>query len=228
MVYKQQANLSNEEKLDNLYDEHKVPLFVRTQLDYLKTASGKIQYLYTLVEYFNFLINERLISVNSISEVTDESLAKVPGNQCNKYFDYLKEKGNADSTIQTKIKKISSFYTKCIDDDELVIERNPIKRVKKKQFSEIVKVKDKKMVGDNDINKLLENVEYRRRYSDYRTRDLAIIHLFLGSGIRESEMAGLDLEDLVLDVENPYITVIRKGYLKLKSQVYISNKAKEY
>ena len=46
-------------------------------------------------------------------------------------------------------------------------------------------------------------------YEKTKNRDLAIITLLLGTGIRVSECVGLDIQDV--DFKNNGITVVRKG-----------------
>ncbi|MBD2845433.1 tyrosine recombinase XerS [Paenibacillus sp. IB182496] len=54
-----------------------------------------------------------------------------------------------------------------------------------------------------------------------RERDTAIVSLILGSGLRLSEVAGIDLEDV--DLERAYVRVTRKG--NKKQYVYFSKQA---
>ena len=56
---------------------------------------------------------------------------------------------------------------------------------------------------------------------------MAVFNLLKGSGIREGVLAGLNLSDLYLDEEMPYIKVLRKGkYREIeKTPVYITGKA---
>jgi site-specific recombinase XerC len=44
-----------------------------------------------------------------------------------------------------------------------------------------------------------------------RLRNFAIVKLFMGSGIRVSELIGLDLNDLYFDCNEPYVTILSKG-----------------
>ena len=60
-----------------------------------------------------------------------------------------------------------------------------------------------------------------------RNRNIAIFCVLRGTGIRESEIAGLDLSDLQLDEEMPYITILGKGvYREMQNRtVYLSGSA---
>ena len=69
----------------------------------------------------------------------------------------------------------------------------------------------------DEVNKMLSVVasgeslsERQQKYNKLTaTRDLAIVSLFLGTGIRVSELAGLDIEDMNLDDKSFLVT--RKG-----------------
>lgn len=60
-----------------------------------------------------------------------------------------------------------------------------------------------------------------------RNRNIAIFCVLRGTGIRESELAGLDLSDLHLDEDMPYITILGKGvYREMQNRiVYLSGTA---
>ena len=51
--------------------------------------------------------------------------------------------------------------------------------------------------------------QHRRYYEKTKERDLAILTLLLGTGIRVSECVGLDITDV--DFKNDRVTVTRKG-----------------
>ena len=56
-------------------------------------------------------------------------------------------------------------------------------------------------------------------------RDYAIVILFLGTGLRISELVGIDISDI--DFEDNYITVVRKGKQMSLEKVYFGREVKE-
>lgn len=55
----------------------------------------------------------------------------------------------------------------------------------------------------------------KRKKDDFvRERNLVIMNLLMGTGIREIGLAGLDLPDVYLDEETPYIKVLEKGDIR--------------
>ena len=59
-------------------------------------------------------------------------------------------------------------------------------------------------------------------------RNLTIIKLFCGSGIRSEELIGLDMKDVFLQEESPYIMVWGKGNKEVQDRVPLSYEATDY
>ncbi len=69
-----------------------------------------------------------------------------------------------------------------------------------------------KLPSQESIDEMIERIKWKK--DDFvRERNLVVMSVLMGTGIRESELAGLDLSDLYLDDENPYITIVGKGAL---------------
>lgn len=95
-----------------------------------------------------------------------------------------------------------------------IIEKNPT------LFVDMPKLHEKAIVrlDTDEVASLLDFVEHggdeltgqkKVYYEKTKNRDLAIITLLLGTGIRVSECVGLDIQDV--DFKNNGITVVRKG-----------------
>lgn len=84
---------------------------------------------------------------------------------------------------------------------------------------------------DTSYENLLTSHQAKHAFKRNKTRDLAIIALFLGTGIRLSELVNMNVSDL--DISNMEATVIRKGGFKDTTMIssvfmeYISEYAKE-
>lgn len=84
----------------------------------------------------------------------------------------------------------------------------------------------------NEVNDLLDTVEQgsglspqqRAFYNKNAVRDMAIVALFLGTGIRVSELVGLNVEDV--DFKNNSFVVTRKGGNRVI--LYLNEEIKEY
>lgn len=83
----------------------------------------------------------------------------------------------------------------------------------------------------NEVAEFLDNVESGNKltktqlqsHEKLKTRDLALLTLMLGTGIRVSECVGLDINDV--DFDNDRIRVIRKG--GSESFVYFGDEVRE-
>lgn len=83
----------------------------------------------------------------------------------------------------------------------------------------------------NETAQFLDNVEYGTKLSNHqqayhektKIRDLALLTLMLGTGIRVSECVGLDIKDVDFDYDR--IKIVRKG--GYEAYVYFGQEARE-
>jgi len=67
-----------------------------------------------------------------------------------------------------------------------------------------------KLPSQENIDEMINRIKWKK--DDFvRERNPVVMSLLMGTGLREHEIAGLDLPDLYLDDENPYIKIIPKG-----------------
>ena len=73
----------------------------------------------------------------------------------------------------------------------------------------------------------MEEKIMRKNDEFVRIRNLNILRVLKGTGLRESELAGLNISDLYLDEEMPYIKIIGKGtYREIEARmVYLTGDA---
>lgn len=91
----------------------------------------------------------------------------------------------------------------------------------------IKKKNNAKVPLPEDMMEMIENMK-KKRDDFIRERNLVIVRVLKGTGLRESELAGLNLSDLYLDAVKPYIMVMGKGvyYIQDAEKVLISKDAK--
>ena len=149
---------------------------------------------------------------------TCEELANVTARDINMYLEYLslyykddEAVTNAELGKMRKLSSLRSFYhylfkNALINSDITLLVDMPKRQSKPRTRLEV-----------NEVARLLDLVEsgekqtqHQKRYNDHtRLRDLAILTLFLGTGIRVSELVGIDIDDLDFDVGGFMVT--RKG-----------------
>lgn len=186
------------------------------------SAYTRLAYAYELRIFFLYLIEEN--SKFSSYKLTDfklDDMEKITFRDIERFLVYLDnykldemERANSPESKARKLSTIRSmlqyFYTR-----EL-ISRNVATLVKTPKLSnkEIVSLDVNEMVLLLEHIQTLGNVDgmNRQRLACYKKtmyRDYAILSLFLGTGIRVTELVGLDLRDI--NLSNCTVRVERKG-----------------
>lgn len=201
-----------------------LPPFVR---DYFRaiepttSAKTRISYAYDLRVFFNFLIeNNPVFSSYTSSQFSLTDLDHIEPIDIEEYLEYLKvyqsheEKQitNGEKGLARKFSALRSFYRYLYRHQ--YITKNPTVLVDMPKLHEKAIIR----LDVDEVALLLDYVEScgehltgqkKVYYEKTRTRDLAILTLLLGTGIRVSECVGLDINDV--DFKNNGITVTRKG-----------------
>ncbi|MCR5215812.1 MAG: tyrosine-type recombinase/integrase [Lachnospiraceae bacterium] len=219
-TYHDQVTIQNMVKLRELLKE--LPAFVADYfrgIEFTTESRTRLSYAIDLKTFFSYIQENNPIYKNMpMHQFPISILEQITSYDIEEYLSYIRyyEKDgktytNNDRAIKRKLSSIRSFYryfhqTKRID-------VNPSEQVL------IPKIHEKNIVRleINEVSELLDHVESGEQLSKLqqvyheklKTRDMAILTLLLGTGIRVSECVGLDLTDV--DFENQCIKVIRKG-----------------
>ncbi len=219
--YHEQVNIDNEVKLRELMSE--LPRFCREFFIGITPSTSsrtRIAYAYDLGVFFRFLQeNNPSLGKMEITEIPLETLDQISPLDIEEYLQYLKYYVGADGQEHTndergqmrKLATLRSFYNYFFRKE--MIEKNPASLVQmpKRHEKEIVRL------DVDEIAILLDEAESGEKLTDRqkiyhektKTRDLAILTLLLGTGIRVSECVGLDINDI--DAKNDGIKIHRKG-----------------
>ena len=185
------------------------------------SAKTRISYAYDIRIFFHFLMENNPVYKNyTVDQFTVKDLERIEPVDIEEYQEYLKVyKGSEDKQITNtekglarKMSALRSFYAYFFKHQ--VIEKNPTLLV------DMPKLHDKAIIrlDTDEVASLLEYVEHggddltgqRKVYFEKtKNRDLAILTLLLGTGIRVSECVGLDIQDV--DFKNNGVKVTRKG-----------------
>ena len=188
-----------------------------------KTSSKtRISYAYDIRIFFHFLIETNPVYKDyDVTQFTLKDLELVEPVDIEEYQEYLKvyrsasddrQITNTEKGLARKMSALRSFYGYYYKHQ--MIEKNPT------VFVDMPKLHDKAIIrlDTDEIASLLEYVEHggdeltgqkKAYFEKTRNRDLAILTVLLGTGIRVSELVGLDLNDV--DFKNNGIKVTRKG-----------------
>ncbi|MCI8514835.1 MAG: tyrosine-type recombinase/integrase [Lachnospiraceae bacterium] len=222
--YFEQVDIQNTKKLRALLADLPpfVPAFFRG-IEPLTSSRTRIAYAYDLRVFFDFLINELpTFRERSIQAFTVADLDRITVTNLEEYMEYLKyyvqpdseelrDRTNKELGIKRKIASLKTFYNYYFQKE--FIKTNPAALIKLPKTHE----KAITRLDVDEVAKLLDIVEdggnltaSQKRYHDKtKLRDLALLTLMLGTGIRVSECVGLDLSDL--DFRNGGIRIHRKG-----------------
>ncbi len=180
----------------------------------------RIAYAQDLLTFFKFLTSEipffenkdiRLLTLSDINEITAEhielfldylNLYYIDGK---KYINNDKAKARKLATIRSLLKyfykkdKINENVAQKIDMPKIYTKN--IIRLEQNEVYNLLNVVDN---GDSSLTR-----QQKDFHKHTRIRDLAILMLFLGTGIRISELVGINIKDINFD--NNSFVITRKG-----------------
>lgn len=226
MCYKIEVQNKNAEKLNKKLNELNLPIYMRKYFTVkIESKAGALNYLGVIVDLLNWFIEEKLIDKTNISGIEPSDFTDIMAEDITLYLKTKEQNGMSPTTLETRKHIISSFW-------------DYISRVKgteiKDGFFKDVTYKGipsgnnltKKLPTEKQLNDMEEKIMWKKDIP-VRNRNIAIFCVLRGTGIRESELAGLDLSDLHLDEEMPYITILGKGvYREMQNRtVYLSGSA---
>ena len=189
-------------------------------IDTTTTTKTRISYAYDIRIFFQFLLDENpAFKDYKMTDFTVDVLDQIKALDLEEYQEYLKVYQAGDKTetngergLKRKISALRSFYAYFYKRE--MIKTNPTVLI------DVPKIHDKSIIrlDTDEVALLLDYIEHcgdqltgqkRVYYEKTKERDLAIVTLLLGTGIRVSECVGLDIEDV--DFKNNGIKVTRKG-----------------
>lgn len=226
MCYKIEVQNKNAEKLNRKLDELNLPIYMRKYFTVrIESKAGALNYLGVIVDLLNWFIEEKLVNKTNISDIEPSDFTDIMAEDITLYLKTKEQNGMSPTTLETRKNIIRSFW-------------NYISRVKETNISDRF-FEDVTYKGISSGNNLIKKLPTEKQLTDMekkiiwkkdvsvRNRNIAIFSVLKGTGLRESELAGLDLSDLHLDEEIPYITILGKGkYRETENRiVYVTKSA---
>ncbi len=207
-------------KINELCEE--LPSYVREFIVGIHTRTStltRLNYVYDLRIFFDYL-SKKVFRTLKPNEIELVDLEKLKAADIESYLYYLSSyefKGKKyrcqERAKERKLCSLRSFFKYFFNRDKLSSNVCTKVELPKRHEHNIIRLEA------NEVVKLLDRVEsdnlsnVSRRENAYhditRIRDVAIITLFLGTGIRISELVGLNYENFNFD-ENSF-RVVRKG-----------------
>ncbi len=221
VTYKEQNDIQNTLKLREVLNT--LPDFCRDYfraIDATTTTKTRISYAYDIRIFFQFLLDTNpAFKDHTLRDFKVDVLDQIKAVDLEEYMEYLKVYPSKDKTetngergLKRKISALRSFYAYYYKRE--LIHTNPTVLI------DVPKIHQKTIVrlDTDEVAMLLDYIEHcgeslsgqkRVYYEKTKERDLALVTLLLGTGIRVSECVGLDIEDV--DFKNNGIRVTRKG-----------------
>lgn len=219
-AYYEDVNVKNEVKLRKMLEE--LPLFCKQffiGIEPTTASRTRIAYAYDIGCFFDYLHTVNPICQRmEIREFPLSILDQITPMDIEEYLSYLKyyekdgmEHTNDERGIKRKLASLRTLYRYFFKNE--LIQNDPAIKV------DMPKIHEKNIVrlDIDEVARFLDEVEsgdslterQRKYHEKTKNRDLAMMTLLLGTGIRVSECVGLDMEDV--DFRNNGIKIHRKG-----------------
>lgn len=211
MYYKEEIQRKNGERLQEKFDRDNVPEFIQEFFYGIASRAARINYWSTIKAFLEWTMDHQIIDKEKLEDICPDDLNRIRSPKVLMYFEYLKyDKCIALTTLQTKRNFLGSFWEYLVR--EKYVSQNVIHDAKSEQFKPAKTNRKKllKMPSQQDIDAMMRKMESKNDLF-IKKRNPIVVRVLRGTGLRESELAGMDMEDLFLNKEAPYILVISKG-----------------
>ncbi len=218
--YHESMNIYNTIRMRKVLEE--LPSFCKDFFRGIEPTTSsltRIAYAYDLRVFFEFLAAKNPSFKNKdIRTIRVDVLDEIKAIDIEEYLDYLSyyKKGdmeyiNQENGKKRKLISLRSFYNYYFKKEMIITNPAALVNIPKLHTKEIIRL------DIDEVARLLDQIESGEKmtkqqlkyHEKTKKRDLALITLLLGTGIRVSECVGLDLNDV--DFQNDGIKVRRKG-----------------
>lgn len=203
----------------------------------------KISYIRDVLYFFEYGLNiAGIFPSDNLKSINYTDLSIITPQDIDRYLSWMELKQNLSSKTIARRKAAISVMFDYMVNTERKLSYNPVVGAQKvdivqSDFVTYLKLDEQEKLLDcirNGSGLTKSMLKYHDRLAN---RDLAIVFLFLDTGLRVSELTSLNVKDIVIheDLKNPenseyYVNVLRKGKKKDKksSRVYFSDESRLY
>lgn len=218
LSFYQKRNINNLKRIEGLLKE--LPSFVEEYFLGIENQTStltRLNYAYDLRIFFDYLSNQCLRG-KAVRSITLPDLEAVSGTDIERFLSYLSHyefRGAYESCNERakarKLSTIRALFKYFFKKDKIKVDNAAKVSMPKLHEKEIIRLEPNEIVdllNCADSGSGMSN--HQRAFHDKtRIRDVAILTLFLGTGIRISELVGLNNEDI--DFTSNSFKVTRKG-----------------
>ena len=234
--YNEQVDIENIKKLRAMLSE--LPAFFKDffrGIEPRTQSRTQIAYAYDIKIFLQFLLEENPSIKKSYINVKDipiSVLENLTVTDIEEFMEYLKYRdtdgkkiSNKENAIKRKIstlKSVFKYFYRTEKLNENIMERVQLPKLHSKEIIRLDIDEVAMMIDEAENGEGLSDRQ-RAYHGKTKVRDVAILSLLLGTGIRVSECVGLDISDV--DFKNNGILIHRKGGKEVT--VYFSDEVKE-
>ncbi len=214
MCYKVEVQMRNDEKLQKMFRKDGTPEFIqRLFINLGESKATSINYWIAIRDMLQYMIDFNVILKEKIADIEPDDMLEIEAPEIQKYLEYKEKNGMSPTTLQIRKNIFKSFWKKMVNTRKVSVDTNIVDEVSYKGISYNQNNILLKLPSQENIDEMIKRIRWKK--DDFvRERNLVVMSLLMSTGLRESELAGLDLSDLYLDEENPYIKIIGKGSLR--------------
>ncbi len=220
--YYEKREISCIERIDSIINT--LPYYVQdffVGVELRTSALSRLNYSYDLRIFFDFL-SKRIFRTKKVADIELSDLAKLEANDFEYFLSYLSHyeiNGKKERCTETgkarKLSTLRAFYKFFFNRNQLPANTPAKVSMPKIHEKEIIRLDSNEKV--DEIGDMLYTVEtgvgltkhQLAFHESTKLRDTAIVTLFLGTGIRISELVGLNIDDI--DLKTNSFVVTRKG-----------------
>ena len=220
-TYYNEQKIKNTNKLRNVLKD--LPDFAYdffVGIENKTTALTRLNYAYDLRTFFNWAINEtNLFPGKSVLDLEVKDLEKFHTTHFERYMSYLSSYTDENGEIKTngergksrKIAAARSFFKYYFKREMISVDIASKIEMPKLHEKPIIKLEDNEVVDFLDLVSSGNGLNGHEigYHKHTKTRDVAIMTLLLGTGLRVSECVGLNMSDI--DFNTNALVVTRKG-----------------
>ena len=234
--YNEQVDIENIKKLRTMLSE--LPAFFKyffRGIEPRTQSRTQIAYAYDIKIFLQFLLEENPSIKKSYTDLTDipiSVLESLTVTDIEEYMEYLKYRdtdgkkiSNKENAIKRKISTLKSVFKYFYRTEKLsenIMERVQLPKLHSKEIIRLDIDEVAMMIDEAENGEGLSDRQ-RAYHGKTKVRDVALLSLLLGTGIRVSECVGLDISDV--DFKNNGILIHRKGGKDVT--IYFSDEVKE-
>ncbi len=191
-----------------------------------RAISTRITYAKVLLKFFTYGVNNlpSLNKANEINKISKEMIACITSQEISRYLSACANDEQSEKTIARERATLSSFFKYLVNNE--LVEKNPVLSAVKIRIHSTDNVIHLTPEEQNHfVEAIYSGVDLDKRkqayHKRYALRDAAIVTILLDTGMRVSELQGLNIGNV--DFEKHCLLAKRKG--GNKQTLYFSDEA---